>query len=250
MRVYLPPSLRSFDKNYKILSSWIDHVPFAYDLVEALEPKLLVELGTHEGLSFFTFCQSVVDHHLDTVCYAVDTWEGEHHAGYYGEDVYRRVVDYCRENYAGCSYLIRSLFADACNHFERDSIDLLHIDGLHTYDAVKEDYQTWVSKVRPGGLLLFHDIAVRRDDLGVWKFWKEIGELYPEDVFQFNHGYGLGVLRKPGGDNVSTSVLIDVMFSGSQQEKETLRAFYVMAAKYNTLKYRPPAVISANQKKV
>ena len=58
MRIYLPPSIRGFNvRRKKIFSTWTDHLPFGYDLAEALRPELLVELGTHNGASFFIFCQ-------------------------------------------------------------------------------------------------------------------------------------------------------------------------------------------------
>ena len=42
-------------------------MPFAYDLVHSLRPCLIVELGTHCGDSYFTFCQAVKDAGLPTV---------------------------------------------------------------------------------------------------------------------------------------------------------------------------------------
>lgn len=38
-----------------------------------------------------------------------------------------------------------------------DNLDLVFVDGMHTYDAVKEDIAHWLPKVRPGGLLTGHD---------------------------------------------------------------------------------------------
>lgn len=243
MKIYLPPSVRSFDQNFKIISPWIDHVPFGYDIVEAIKPKLIVELGTHHGLSFYTFCQSLIDNHLDSIAYAVDTWEGEKHAGEYDDSVYAKVADFCRENFPGCSYLMRMLFQDAVLHFSDESIDLLHIDGLHTYDAVLDDFNSWFPKVRPGGIVLFHDIVARRSDFGVWRFWDELSS-GSHETYHFNHSFGLGVLRKKGDGSRKDSQLEDIMFNGSKEEQETLRAFYVFASRYNVTKNRPPKVLN------
>jgi len=52
-------------------------MPFAYDFLGLLRPSIIVELGTHFGDSFFTFCQSCKEHNLQAKCYAVDSWIGD-----------------------------------------------------------------------------------------------------------------------------------------------------------------------------
>lgn len=229
MRVYFPPSMQNYIQHKMVFSTWVDHTPFGYDLVGAIRPKLLVELGTQNGLSFFCFCQSMKEHQIDGLCYAVDTWAGDEHTGAYDDSTFESVQAYCREEFRGFSYLLRMLFSEALNNFADESIDLLHIDGFHTYEAVSEDFRTWYPKVRPGGIILFHDIKARIKDFGAWRFWDEISQQYPS--FTFNHGFGLGVLRKPGGDPVN-SQLTNILFNGSQEEHEQLRALYVATGEY------------------
>ena len=80
------PSLR-MRPHRSVPSAWIQHVPFGMFVVEAVRPSLLVELGTHRGVSYCSFCQAVKQLGLQTRCYAVDTWQGDEHAGSYGRDV-------------------------------------------------------------------------------------------------------------------------------------------------------------------
>ena len=75
-------------------TAWRGHIPFAYDLVKGLKPRTLVELGTHYGGSYFTFCDSVKINNLSTQCYAIDTWVGEEHAGFYDNSVFEFVNQY------------------------------------------------------------------------------------------------------------------------------------------------------------
>src|SRR4030042_6746648 len=144
---------------------WAGHKYFAYDLVADIKPKRIVELGTHYGTSLWAFSQSVKDHQIDTEINAVDTWKGEEHAGFYGEEVFEMVKQIKNKYYPKLKInLIRKTFDEAVSDFEDGSIDVLHIDGLHTYEGVKHDYKVWKNKVKDDGIVLFHDIFVKEND--------------------------------------------------------------------------------------
>lgn len=173
-------------------SAWLEHGPFAMWIIEAARPRTLVELGTHNGFSFMAFCQSIQRLGLDTRAFAVDTWMGDEHAGFYGEDAYRNLAYYRDQRYAIFATLIRSTFDDALPHFADGSIDLLHVDGRHYYDDVRHDYTSWIPKLSDRAVVLFHDTMERDNDFGVHRLWEEVSAGRPH--FHFEHGHGLGVL--------------------------------------------------------
>lgn len=172
-------------------SAWLEHTPFAAWLISALQPRIMVELGTHRAVSYMAFCQASSKLSVPAKCFAVDTWKGDDHAGKYSESIFRDVQD-LNQPYENFSTLVRSKFDEALSQFQDGSIDLLHIDGFHTYEAVSHDFNSWLPKMSQRGVVLFHDTAVHKKDFGVWRLWSELSEQHPH--FHFSHGFGLGVL--------------------------------------------------------
>jgi hypothetical protein len=175
-------------------AAWAGHRRFGYDLVRNLRPRCVVELGVCLGTSFLAFCQAVKDGGLDTTLWAVDTWKGDPHAGFYDAtflEQFRKGLEPYRS--LDVRELITS-FDDARRRFEPSSIDLLHIDGCHTYEAVRHDYETWSDAVGPDGVLLFHDIAHQEGDFGVYRLWEELRREHA--TVSFVHSHGLGVLLR------------------------------------------------------
>jgi len=201
-------------------SAWHEHIPFAMWLIDVLRPKIIVELGTQYGDSYCGFCQTVKELHLDTLCYAVDTWHGDAHAGFYGPEVLRHLRAHHDPLYASFSRLIQSTFDKALSHFADGTIDLLHIDGYHTYEVVKHDFESWLPKMSPSGIVLLHDANVRERDLGVWKFYDEISLQYPH--FEFLHSQGLGVVAI--GKVISPE--LEQLFRLSEADTQTVRLFF------------------------
>lgn len=172
-------------------SSWHGLMPLAFVLMDLHRPRVFVELGTHMGDSYCAFCQAVSSLELPTSCWSVDTWLGDEHTGRYDSSVYDQLKEWHDPRFGRFSTLIRSTFDQALTHFSDGSIDLLHIDGLHTYEAVRHDFEGWLPKMSNRGLVLFHDTVVRERDFGVRRLWEELAARYPAMEFRFSHGLGL-----------------------------------------------------------
>ena len=181
---------------YHAPSSWWEHVPIAHWMVEKIKPAIIVELGSHYGVSLFSFCEAAEKYSPRTYIYAVDSWNGDEQAGYYDNKVYNQVKEYREANHKQRCALIRETFEEASALFESNTVDLIHIDGLHTYEAVRKDYETWAPKLKQGGTLLFHDCSVREGNFGVWKLWEEVKSNPEYYCLELTNGYGLGIATK------------------------------------------------------
>jgi hypothetical protein len=189
-------------------------------LMDMLRPCSFVELGTFNGDSYCAFCQAVATLGLPTKCVAIDTWQGDAQAGSYGPEVLanlRRAHDPVYGHFSG---LMQRTFDEAAPLFQNGRIDLLHVDGLHTYDAVKHDYETWLPKMSSSGVILFHDVAINSSDFGVGRLWQEITPGRPH--MHFEHSCGLGVLVV---GNTVPAALVEFL-NEAARNPVTLRSYF------------------------
>jgi hypothetical protein len=217
---------RHFEPRIYGVGAWTSHLHFAYDAVALLKPAILVELGVDRGESYVAFCQAALENQTATQCFGVDTWRGDQHAGGYDETTFAQVSEHNRVNYASFSTLIRSDFDDASNRFEKESIDVLHLDGLHTEDAVRHDLDAWLPKLRPGGILLLHDVDVRSKGFGVWKVWTELQQ--HGRSWTFHDGPGLGVWQKPPVARLPT--FLEQLLAPPNESNAALASYYTERA--------------------
>lgn len=218
-------------------NSWCGHLHFAAWIIRTINPRVFVELGTHSGNSYLSFCQAINDYGLSTQCYAVDTWQGDEQAGYYGEEIFTSLNNYHKLNYAKFSRLLRMSFDEAVELFEDNSIDLLHIDGLHTYEAVRHDFETWLPKLAPDAIVMFHDTNVYAQGFGVWKYWAELKERYPAHL-EFLHSYGLGVLQTNDEINQNTRSWL----APNSTYSELLQKYFYSLGNHQTQLYELDAI--------
>lgn len=145
-------------------SAWKGHGLFAMKLVEILNPKIVVDLGVDYGFS--TFC-------LGYPCignvYGVDWFQGDIHAGY--RNTYPMVLemyDFIKTEFGVNNIeFIKGDFNEVAESWD-NPIDILHIDGLHTYEAVKRDFTNWSKFCTNESVILFHDIESYPDTVGVF----------------------------------------------------------------------------------
>lgn len=167
-----------------IQSAWKGHRDFALWLVDKLNPTTIVDLGVDYGFS--TLCFALPNKGM---VYGIDSFEGDPQTGI--RTTYSYVKDKIQKLEINNIELIAGNFNVVASTWNKP-IDILHIDGYHTYEAVKNDYETWSKFVKDDGIILFHDTNVNDPSFGVKRFFDEIN--LPK--FNFENSAGLGVVSK------------------------------------------------------
>jgi hypothetical protein len=166
--------------NKWVVSAWSGHLDFADWLMRRNNPRVVVELGVDYGFSLCSFALSGIGN-----VYGIDWFKGDLHTGYrQARSVVEKHINYFEFNNVT---LIESTFEEAAKDWVLP-IDILHIDGLHEYNAVKADYVMWTKFLNNNGVVLMHDTCV--DAFGVKDFFHEID--FPK--LNFINSNGLGVV--------------------------------------------------------
>jgi GT2 family glycosyltransferase/Flp pilus assembly protein TadD/predicted O-methyltransferase YrrM len=128
----------------------------------------IVEIGSYMGLSSIIMAYGLrVSGNQSARIYCVDPWDDAYmgrvgvtsHSSLYGAFM-KHIAD------AGVTDAIvpvRSLSLDAAVQFEDRSVDLVFVDGDHSFEGCTADLETWRAKIRPGGHLAGHDCRPNDD---------------------------------------------------------------------------------------
>lgn len=195
-----------FEYKQKIRKSWVvtvkagqvkSEISALCTIVKDMRPKRIVEIGSYTGATIFLFSRIGKPEKL----VSIDLPGGSFGGGYpfWKMPLYKSLGD------RGVVRLIR-----ADSHSEEtlgklrsalndSQIDFLFIDGDHTYQGVKQDFEMYSPLVRKGGVIAFHDVAPDQSAAGceVDRFWNEIKQRYRYDelIEDINQRWaGIGVL--------------------------------------------------------
>lgn len=175
-----------FEYISKYPSAWTGHFSFATKLVEEFKPDTIVDLGVDYGFSTFCFAYPKIG-----TVYGIDWFEGDEHAGIRNTyDIVIKQYEYLKDEFNTNNIkFIKSDFNELAKKWNI-KIDILHIDGFHTYESVKNDYNTWSKFTDDRSIILFHDIECFSNDVG--KFFDELDGY----KFKLTGSCGLGVYTK------------------------------------------------------
>jgi len=161
------------------------------DLLFKEKPKVVMEVGTMNGGTLFLFSRIAAD---DALLLSVDLPWARYGYGYpkYKVPLYRSFV---KPDQA--LHLLRanshdaSTFQKVRNLLENREIDFLFLDGDHTYEGIRQDFEMYSPLVKRGGIVGFHDIAPHppETDCDVFRFWNEIKSHYTDNWGEFVHDW-------------------------------------------------------------
>jgi len=160
---------------------WQSQHPFLSDVIEAIRPRVVIEIGVWKGGSTLTMAHKLKDLNIDGAVIAVDTWLGssEHWLNpEWREDLcllngYPRLFEKFIANiiHPGVGDFVVPLPLDSVNARHVIShtgiaADMIHIDGSHDYTAVMTDLIEWWPVLRRRGVLICDDYF---DDGVTWQ---------------------------------------------------------------------------------
>lgn len=152
-----------------------------YGIARTMRPQTCVEIGSARGLSACMIGKALKENGFGKL-YAIDphvqtNWNDTNSIDTYGL-MRANLARFGVQNYVE---IIREFSSTVARDWH-DPIDLLFIDGDHSYEGVKSDWEGFSRHIKPFGLVVFHDTTWAyhtdhpsyRSDLGVHKFLDEL----------------------------------------------------------------------------
>lgn len=177
----------AYYRSHGLGSAWEENHQFANWLTQRKKPAITVELGVDYGFSLFALSEYNPGH-----AFGIDLFTGDAHAGHRDwESQYRQVNNFILQNNMYRTHLIRGDFHAVAEEWHLP-VDILHIDGLHTFDAVRNDWNAWAPKLANSAVTIFHDTVSFE---GPRQLIQEIKNQTPDlCVGNFFNGAGLGLV--------------------------------------------------------
>jgi predicted O-methyltransferase YrrM len=143
--------------------------------VKNINPETVVEIGTYNGGSFYLWCRCL-DTAQKLISIDLPGQAEEAKVPLFRQFTPNKEARFIREN-SHSELALESLK----NTLDGDNIDFLFIDGDHSYEGVKQDFEMYSQFVAEDGIIAFHDICGyewRSDRFGVDEFYSELQTEY------------------------------------------------------------------------
>jgi len=142
-----------------------------YEIILESKPEKVLEIGVRQGQSTRVIL-SALEENKKGILYSIDL-------GDRGDRIPEHLKKYWEP-----------IIGNSCKIEWKESVDILLIDGDHSYEGVKRDFEKYSVFVNKYGTILMHDII--NENCGVPKFWKEI----KYNKIALNYGVaGMGIIQ-------------------------------------------------------
>ncbi len=171
------------------LAGWNSDHPIFDELVDDVQPKVIIEVGTWKGRSCFHFAHATTD--LKTEIYCVDTWLGgiDHFLSDKPQDdlrrdalgspkIYEQFLRNLRDDPAASRiHPVRQTSLNGARALASRGLfaDLIYIDGSHEYDDVYADLCAYAPLVAPNGRIFGDDYGFPGVQVAVHRYAHENG---------------------------------------------------------------------------
>lgn len=153
-----------------------DELATLIDVLSERPMRRVLEIGTARGGTLFALCHvAEADAHLISI-----DKPGADFGGGYSKHGQERMATYGAPGQRLDFLPLDSHHPETCERVEEllggESLDFLLIDGDHTYDGVRRDWEMYAPLVTEGGLITFHDVAPgqRNPHCKVPDLWEEL----------------------------------------------------------------------------
>lgn len=158
----------------------------------------VMEIGSMYGGTLWCWLSTLSLKQLTVIDKLVETFDSRYNTQKHCHELWGQWCRYNKCAYACLEQDSAKPSAISTAHLIASQVDILFIDGDHTYEGVKADYNNYKDLVRTGGVIIFHDIAYEKDSVyfGVKPLWEELKKEYPKyEEFVTNPAErGIGVL--------------------------------------------------------
>ena len=164
-------------------------IPVLTELATSVSEGVILEIGSWQGAS-----SAVIGRAAQVPVYCIDMWDlTVDYIKRRPEHKVARNYELFSENTRGLNVTgVKGISAEIAKVWDKP-IGLLFIDGNHSYEECKADYNGFAKHIIPGGYLVFHDYEDKFP--GVQKLVDEIKDGWTG----FTVEGSIAVLRKRGG---------------------------------------------------
>ena len=157
------------------------------EIANSIQPKVIVEIGAFRGGSAACFAK------ISKTVVSIDEWIGRVNVD--------KIKQACEYHYINADSHSDEAIQELKSALNGRQIDVLFIDGDHTYKGAKRDFNMYKHLVRAGGIIGLHDILEsdhhKKLSCHVYKFWTELQQSnYNTQTISYDKDWGgIGVIR-------------------------------------------------------